>query len=75
MLGAGHEELAGRAALLLIVNIVSVNLAAKLVFLFRGIKPRTGSERLLARQSTRTYLMVWVVTLMILAGVVAVITT
>ncbi len=70
MLGAGHTELAGMAALLLVVNVVSVNLAAKLVFLFRGIRPRTGSERRLARQSSTLYLLVWAVTLVILAGVV-----
>ena len=70
MLGAGHMELAGMAALLLVVNIVSVNLAAKLVFLFRGIQPRTGSERRLARQSSTIYLVVWLVTLVILAVVV-----
>jgi uncharacterized hydrophobic protein (TIGR00341 family) len=73
MLGAGYLELAGGAALLLIVNIVSVNLAAKLVFLFRGIKPRTGSERNMARQSTRLYLLVWLVTLAALVAVVTMI--
>jgi uncharacterized hydrophobic protein (TIGR00341 family) len=75
MLGAGHEVLAGRAALLLLVNIVSVNLAAKLVFLIRGIRPRTGSERRLARQSTRIYLAVWVVTLVVLGVLVSLIAT
>ena len=70
MLGGGYLELAGRAALLLAVNVVSVNLAAKLVFLARGIRPRTGSERQIARQSTRVYLLVWLVTLAVLTGVI-----
>ncbi len=74
LLGAGFPELAGRAALLLVVNIVSVNLAAKLVFLVRGIRPRIGSQRRQARQSTRLYLIVWIVTLSILAVVVSLIT-
>jgi uncharacterized hydrophobic protein (TIGR00341 family) len=73
MLGAGYLELAGRAALLLAVNIVSVNLAAKLVFLARGIRPRTGSERRRARQSTRVHLLVWFVTLALLTLVIVLI--
>lgn len=75
MLGAGHMELAGMAALLLVINVVSVNLAAKLVFLFRGIRPRTGSERRLARQSSTLYLVVWAVTLVILIVVVSLLTS
>jgi uncharacterized hydrophobic protein (TIGR00341 family) len=73
MLGAAHLELAGRAALLLAVNVVSVNLAAKLVFLARGIRPRTGSERQIARQSIRVYLLVWLVTLAVLTAVIVLI--
>ena len=73
MLGAGEEVLAGRAALLLAINVVSVNLAAKLVFLLRGIKPRTGSERRQARQSMLTYLLVWVISLAILAASISLI--
>jgi len=41
MLGAGNFELATGALLLLAVNVVCVNIAAKLVFLFRGVRPRT----------------------------------
>jgi uncharacterized membrane protein len=63
------------AALLLVINVVSVNLAAKLVFLYRGIRPRTGSERRLARQSSTLYLVVWAVTLVILVVVVSLLTT
>ena len=36
MLGAGEYDLAAGAGLLLAVNIVCVNLSAKLVFLFKG---------------------------------------
>ncbi len=66
MLGAGKWKLAVGAGLLLAVNVVSVNLSAKVTFLARGIKPRTGLEKLRARQSMTTYIVLWVVTLSIL---------
>jgi len=70
LLGGGFPELAVRAALLLAVNVVAVNLAAKLVFLARGIKPRIGSEQRLARQSMRVYLLVWLFTLAVLVAAI-----
>jgi len=66
MLGSGQINLALGALLLLAVNIVSVNLAAKVVFLIRGVKPRTWLEKQKARQSTTTYIVFWVVSLLIL---------
>lgn len=66
MLGAMHWEHATGAALLLAVNVVCVNLAAKLVFLYRGVKPRTWLEKRKAKQSVVVYVTVWVVALAIL---------
>lgn len=66
MLGAGKYKLAVGAGLLLAVNVVCVNLSAKVTFLVRGIKPRTGQEKQKARQSMTTYIVFWVVTLLIL---------
>jgi uncharacterized hydrophobic protein (TIGR00341 family) len=66
MLGAGENELASGAALLLAVNIVCVNLAAKLGFLFMGIRPRTWLEQQRARQSMTSYIVFWIVSLSIL---------
>jgi uncharacterized hydrophobic protein (TIGR00341 family) len=66
MLGVGKYKLAVGAGLLLAVNVVCVNLSAKVTFLARGIKPRTGLEKLKARQSMTTYIVFWVVTLSIL---------
>ena len=66
MLGAGDMELATGAGLLLAVNIVCVNLAAKIAFLFRGIKPRTWLEKQKARQSMATYIFLWILSLAIL---------
>ena len=51
MVGAGQVDLAAGAAALLAVNIVCVNLSAQVVFLFKGIKPRTWIERRAAQQS------------------------
>ena len=52
MLGAGKFKLA--------VNVVSVNLSAKVTFLVRGIKPRTWLEKQKARQSMTVYIVFWV---------------
>lgn len=66
MLGAGHYSEASGAGLLLAVNIVCLNLAAKLVFLVRGVKPRTWLEQRKARQSTAAYIIFWMISLLIL---------
>lgn len=66
MFGAGEYALAGSAALLLAVNIVCVNLSAKLGFLFLGIKPRTWLEQQRARQSMSSYILFWILSLCVL---------
>lgn len=54
------------ASLLLTVNIVSINLSSKLVFLFRGIQPRTWLESRKARQSQTLYISIWAGLLIVL---------
>jgi uncharacterized hydrophobic protein (TIGR00341 family) len=66
MLGAGQYQSALGAGLLLAVNVVCVNLSGKLVFLLKGIKPRTWLEKRKARQSMKTYVIFWIVVLVIL---------
>lgn len=66
MLGSGQFDLALGAALLLAVNVVCINLAAKLMFLLKGVKPRTWLEKRKARQSVTLYFLLWIVTLVIL---------
>jgi len=66
MLGSNQVELAFGAALLLAVNVVCVNLAAKIVFMVRGVKPRTWLEKRKAKQSTTTYMVIWIISLSIL---------
>lgn len=64
--GAGYPDLATGAGVLLAINIVSVNLAAKLVFLAKGVKPRGWLDKRTARQSMAIYLLLWGVTLVVL---------
>jgi len=68
MLGSGHYKEAIGAALLLAVNVVCVNLSAKLAFLAKGIKPRTWLEKEKARQSITVYIVFWIIVLAILIG-------
>ncbi len=70
MLGSGEFTLAAGAGLLLAVNIVCLNLAAKLAFLSKGIKPRTWLEQQKARQSMGIYISIWLVLLGILIAVI-----
>ena len=69
MLAGGHYKQALGAALLLSVNIVCVNLAAKLVLVFKGVKPRTWFEKQKARQSTVLSIIFWFISLAILVVV------
>jgi uncharacterized hydrophobic protein (TIGR00341 family) len=70
MLGSGQLGLAGGAALLLAVNLVCVILAAKLVFLAKGVRPRAWLERTRAKQSLSIYILLWTLLLLILVGVI-----
>ncbi len=72
MLGSGQTKLAVGAALLLAVNIVCVNLAAKIVFWVRGVKPRSWLEKQKANQSMVTYLVIWVLSLAFLLVVISI---
>lgn len=70
MLGAMQFDLAAGAGILLAVNVVCVNLAAKIVFLAQGLRPRTWMEKAKARQSTGAYILIWIVSLLILVGLI-----
>ncbi len=63
LLSAWQLQLAAGTVLLLAVNVVSVVLAANLVFLSKGVKPRTWLEKRKAEQSTRLYLALWILML------------
>ncbi|MBN2894625.1 MAG: TIGR00341 family protein [Campylobacterales bacterium] len=66
MLGSGHMTLAAGAGLLLLVNVVSVNLASKIVFDIKGIRPRTYAEKGKARHAQMVYILGWLVSLGVL---------
>ncbi len=66
MLGAGNYPLAGGAALLLAVNVVCVNLSAKVIFLIKGIQPRTWWQKTKAKKAMTLYLGIWVLSLFVL---------
>lgn len=70
LLGSGQLQLAGGALLLLAVNIVCVILSAKLVFLARGVRPRTWLEKRQARQSSVIAVIIWAVLLAILLSII-----
>ncbi|NKN32580.1 TIGR00341 family protein [Marichromatium bheemlicum] len=69
-LGSTRWDAALGALLLLAVNIVCVLLAAKLVFLFKGVRPRTWTERNRARQSIRLHLALWALLLSALVAII-----
>jgi len=66
MLGSGQYSHAAGAGLLLAVNVVCINLAAKLMFRFRGVRPRTWLEQSKARQSLIISTLFWVTSLALL---------
>lgn len=66
MLGLGDTNLAFGAGLLLAINVVCVNLAIKVVFFFKGIRPRTWWEKKKAKRAMVIYILAWIVTLIIL---------
>lgn len=70
LLGSGHTTEALGAGLLLAVNVVCVNLSAKVVLLVKGVRPRTWLEKAKARQSMTAYLLFWVITLAVLIAAI-----
>lgn len=59
MIGIQNWTLAAGAAQLLMVNIVAVNFSAQVVFLIRGVRPRTWLAQRKAKQSTALNLAIW----------------
>lgn len=70
MLGHGQYKLAIGAALLLVANVICVNLATKIVFMVKGISPRTWWQKEKAKRAMKIYILVWLTGLIILAVVI-----
>ncbi len=66
MLGDERFDLAFNAGILLAINIVSINLSSKIVFLLKGISPRTWFEKEKAKHAMEWYISIWVITLIVL---------
>ena len=69
--GSGEWALAGRAALLLAINVTAVNLAALLVYFLKGVRPRTWLERRSAKRSVYVNAAVWLVLIIGLSALAA----
>lgn len=67
MLSTGDTQAAFGAALLLVMNIACINLSAKLVFLFKGVRPRTWFEARKANQSRTLSIVLWISLLLVIA--------
>lgn len=65
-LGAGEYQQAQKATILLGLNVVSVLLAAQIVFAWKGIRPRIFSERARAIKALRVNFVVWTIVLAVL---------
>lgn len=65
-LGSGQFALAAGAAMLLAVNIVSVNIAAHSILFWRGVRPRTFFEDKRAARGRMASVTVWVGLLLLL---------
>jgi len=59
-LGAGEYEKAAGAGLLLALNVVCAVLSAQLVFVYKGVRPRTWSSQVKASRSVKINAVVWV---------------
>lgn len=70
MLGHGELQLALGALILLTANVVCVNLATKIVFMVKGIGPRTWFMKEKARRRMYIYIVLWLISLLILAAII-----
>lgn len=70
MLSAGDFSSSFGALLLLCVNIVCVNLAAKLIFMMKGVEPRTWYKKQKVQGARKRQLIFWFGALLVLVGVI-----
>jgi uncharacterized hydrophobic protein (TIGR00341 family) len=69
-LGAGEFDLAGRALLLLVVNVVGIMLSAQAVYAYKGVRPRTWIERRSAQHAVRINIAVLAMFLLIAIAII-----
>ncbi|RXJ87494.1 TIGR00341 family protein [Arcobacter sp. CECT 8985] len=66
MIGSGNSELAIGAGILLLINITSINLASKVIFLIKGIRPTLWDKKEIAKKSMTIYILSWLIILIII---------
>lgn len=66
MLGYQHFQLAFGAFILLAINVVCINLSGIIVFISKGVRPRTSGDKRKANKVAIFYIMVWCLSLAIL---------
>ncbi len=72
LLGSGEYEAALGAALLTVVNLVAINLAGVLTFLFQGIRPSTWYEAEKAKRATAVAIALWISILALVTAIIIV---
>jgi uncharacterized hydrophobic protein (TIGR00341 family) len=63
MIGSGNTHLAIGSGILLLINLISINLASKVVFFIKGIRPREWNEKEKSKKAMVIYITSWVVIL------------
>lgn len=69
-IGHGHIHEALSALLLLAINIICINLSGLLMFILRGIGPRTWWEKRKARRSVYVYIAAWIFALVCVSAII-----
>jgi uncharacterized hydrophobic protein (TIGR00341 family) len=70
MAAAHKSNLALGAAMLLGANIACVNVAAQIIFIAKGIRPRRWHERKSADKAIAANMMTWIALLVVLVGII-----
>lgn len=70
LLGSGYFQAAHGAILVFLTNIICINLAGVVTFLFRGVRPLTWWETRKAKKATRAAIAIWVLLLATLVGII-----
>lgn len=70
LFGAGQFLLGGRALLLFAANVICINLAGVVTFLYQGVRPRVWWDQNRAARMVRRAVTIWVVLLVILVGLI-----
>ncbi len=70
MLSVGDVSSSFGALLLLCVNVVCVNLAAKLIFMMKGVEPRTWYKKKKAQNARKRQFIFWFGVFIVLVGII-----